>query len=86
LTNTTGSEAPASAAATTISKPPVASTAIRSGPASPCARRVPPDLRHRVRQQRARPPAERERRADPSTRRSGHRPFPSFPFLAQTGS
>ena len=35
LTTTTGSEAPASAAATTVSKPPVASTAIRSGPSVP---------------------------------------------------
>jgi hypothetical protein len=83
LTTTTGSEAPAGAAATTVSEPPVASTGIRSGPASPCARRIPPDLCHRARQQRSRPPAERERRADPSTRRSRHRSFPSFPFLAQ---
>src|ERR1700733_1389850 len=35
LTTTTGSEAPASAATTTVSKPPVASTAIRSGPSVP---------------------------------------------------
>src|SRR5207248_2447333 len=85
LTTTTGRPAPARPAATTASKPPVASIATRAGDRSfsrATRSSIPAAVRLKANSRRSDAPP---RRADPSIHRCPPPSHPSDPILAQTG-